>query len=233
MSGRSLYPCPCPWRPGWPGSSRASCASPIPAARTFTRCGPSLTRASGPSPWPPPSSSPAATSGSARSARPWRTSPMSPGRGGRGRGGRSGGGHLRRRPLSKAHEAHPQPQAGQKVPLIDCFSAPCRSGCPIEQDIPAYLMKVGEGKLRGGAAHHHPAQRPALHHRHHLLPPLPGQVHAQRLRRERLHPRPEVEGRRGAGLRPCCPSCAPPPPPRAGGWPWWAAAPAACPPPTS
>ena len=40
----------------------------------------------------------------------------------------------------------PDRKNGRKVPLIDCFSAPCRSGCPIEQDIPAYLMKVGEGK---------------------------------------------------------------------------------------
>ena len=34
----------------------------------------------------------------------------------------------------------------KKVPLIDCFSAPCRSGCPIEQDIPAYLMAYSQGK---------------------------------------------------------------------------------------
>ena len=40
----------------------------------------------------------------------------------------------------------PSRKLDKKVPLIDCFSAPCRSGCPIEQDIPAYLMKVGEGK---------------------------------------------------------------------------------------
>ncbi|MEM1484213.1 putative selenate reductase subunit YgfK [Oscillospiraceae bacterium PP1C4] len=32
------------------------------------------------------------------------------------------------------------------VPLIDCFTAPCRGGCPIEQDIPAYLRLTGEGK---------------------------------------------------------------------------------------
>ena len=40
----------------------------------------------------------------------------------------------------------PSRKLDKKVPLIDCFSGPCRSGCPIEQDIPAYLMKVGEGK---------------------------------------------------------------------------------------
>ncbi len=35
--------------------------------------------------------------------------------------------------------------AGQ-VPLLDCFTAPCREGCPIHQDIPAYLALVEEGK---------------------------------------------------------------------------------------
>ncbi|WP_130870123.1 putative selenate reductase subunit YgfK [Intestinimonas massiliensis (ex Afouda et al. 2020)] len=40
----------------------------------------------------------------------------------------------------------PSRKADKKVPLIDCFSAPCRSGCPIEQDIPAYLMRVNAGK---------------------------------------------------------------------------------------
>lgn len=36
----------------------------------------------------------------------------------------------------------------QKVPLTDCFTAPCRgdNGCPISQDIPAYLRYVSEGK---------------------------------------------------------------------------------------
>ena len=40
----------------------------------------------------------------------------------------------------------PNRKSEQKVPLIDCFSAPCRGGCPIEQDIPAYLMRVNAGK---------------------------------------------------------------------------------------
>ncbi|MTD38106.1 putative selenate reductase subunit YgfK [Erwinia sp. CPCC 100877] len=35
-----------------------------------------------------------------------------------------------------------------KVPLIDCYTAPCRGdgGCPIHQDVPAYLRYVSEGK---------------------------------------------------------------------------------------
>ncbi|MCT4599066.1 MAG: putative selenate reductase subunit YgfK [Vallitalea sp.] len=32
------------------------------------------------------------------------------------------------------------------VPLIDCFIAPCEKGCPINQDIPAYIHLLGEGK---------------------------------------------------------------------------------------
>ena len=31
-----------------------------------------------------------------------------------------------------------------KLPLIDCFIAPCTVGCPIEQDVPEYLRLVGE-----------------------------------------------------------------------------------------
>ena len=34
-----------------------------------------------------------------------------------------------------------------ELPLMSCFTAPCRSGCPISQDIPAYLSRVDEGKL--------------------------------------------------------------------------------------
>ncbi|MCL2215738.1 MAG: putative selenate reductase subunit YgfK [Defluviitaleaceae bacterium] len=34
-----------------------------------------------------------------------------------------------------------------KAPLIDCFTAPCRAGCPLSQDIPAYLRLAGEGKF--------------------------------------------------------------------------------------
>ena len=40
----------------------------------------------------------------------------------------------------------PSRKLEQKVPLIDCFTAPCRDGCPIHQDIPAYLMRVNAGK---------------------------------------------------------------------------------------
>lgn len=39
----------------------------------------------------------------------------------------------------------PQRKMNARVPLLDCFTAPCRDGCPIGQDIPAYLRLVGEG----------------------------------------------------------------------------------------
>lgn len=32
----------------------------------------------------------------------------------------------------------------KKVPLTECFLAPCTEGCPIRQDIPAYLEQVGQ-----------------------------------------------------------------------------------------
>ena len=34
----------------------------------------------------------------------------------------------------------------RQVPLIDCFTAPCKEGCPIHQDITAYLQLVKEEK---------------------------------------------------------------------------------------
>ena len=37
-------------------------------------------------------------------------------------------------------------------PLIDCFIAPCRDGCPIHQDIPAYVRLCGEGKFEEALA---------------------------------------------------------------------------------
>jgi len=33
-----------------------------------------------------------------------------------------------------------------KVPLTNCFTAPCKGGCPIGQDIPEYIELLGEGK---------------------------------------------------------------------------------------
>ncbi|MDO4619136.1 MAG: putative selenate reductase subunit YgfK [Lachnospiraceae bacterium] len=33
-----------------------------------------------------------------------------------------------------------------ELPLIDCFTAPCTTNCPINQDIPAYLQAMEEGR---------------------------------------------------------------------------------------
>ena len=40
----------------------------------------------------------------------------------------------------------PDRKTGRKLPLFDCFSAPCRNGCPIGQDIPAYLQAMIENE---------------------------------------------------------------------------------------
>ena len=40
----------------------------------------------------------------------------------------------------------PSRKIEQKVPLLDCFFAPCNKGCPIHQDIPQYIQLTGEGK---------------------------------------------------------------------------------------
>ena len=40
----------------------------------------------------------------------------------------------------------PERKIAAKVPLTDCFFAPCREGCPIHQDIPAYVRLTGQGR---------------------------------------------------------------------------------------
>ena len=40
----------------------------------------------------------------------------------------------------------PERKIPAQVPLLDCFFAPCREGCPIHQDIPAYVRLTGMGK---------------------------------------------------------------------------------------
>ena len=39
----------------------------------------------------------------------------------------------------------PARKSEDKVPLIDCFTAPCKGGCPIHQDIPEYMELVRRG----------------------------------------------------------------------------------------
>ncbi len=47
----------------------------------------------------------------------------------------------------KAIKPLPNRKNGNAVPLFDCFTAPCRGGCPIEQDIPGYMALVENGKF--------------------------------------------------------------------------------------
>jgi NADPH-dependent glutamate synthase beta subunit-like oxidoreductase len=46
---------------------------------------------------------------------------------------------------TKAVKPLPGRKSPRKVPLTDCFMAPCHEGCPIHQDIPAYLEAAGRG----------------------------------------------------------------------------------------
>lgn len=40
----------------------------------------------------------------------------------------------------------PRRKLDSKVPLFQCFTAPCRHGCPIDQDVPEYIELSGKGK---------------------------------------------------------------------------------------
>ncbi len=40
----------------------------------------------------------------------------------------------------------PSRKIDEPLPLTSCFTAACRQGCPIHQDIPAYLMAVDDGR---------------------------------------------------------------------------------------
>ncbi len=53
-------------------------------------------------------------------------------------------GSLYRKPVKPLPERHME----KKLPLFDCFTSPCRNGCPIEQDIPAYLQAMAEGDTK-------------------------------------------------------------------------------------
>ena len=51
----------------------------------------------------------------------------------------------RRDPRVRATTA-PHPKMPKKVPLLDCYQSPCSDGCPIHQDIPAYVELAGRGE---------------------------------------------------------------------------------------
>lgn len=47
---------------------------------------------------------------------------------------------------TKSVKPVPSRKINKKVPLLDCFTAPCNEQCPINQDVPTYLKLVEEGK---------------------------------------------------------------------------------------
>ena len=46
----------------------------------------------------------------------------------------------------KAVKPLPRRKLWEKVPLLDCFTAPCEGGCPIRQDIPEYMELCRKGE---------------------------------------------------------------------------------------
>ncbi len=50
---------------------------------------------------------------------------------------------------TKPIKPQPKRKLDEKVPLFDCFTAPCTHGCPIGQDIPQYIELVGKGDYDG------------------------------------------------------------------------------------
>ncbi len=47
---------------------------------------------------------------------------------------------------TKSVKPLPRQKIQAKVPLLDCSTAPCKDGCPISQDIPAYIELVRQGR---------------------------------------------------------------------------------------
>ncbi len=39
-------------------------------------------------------------------------------------------------------------KSGERVPLLDCYTAPCEDACPIHQEITTYVKLAGEGKYK-------------------------------------------------------------------------------------
>ncbi len=53
-----------------------------------------------------------------------------------------------RRDVRARKNKQPHPKMPRKVPLLDCYRAPCSDGCPIHQDIPAYVELAGRGAYK-------------------------------------------------------------------------------------
>lgn len=48
----------------------------------------------------------------------------------------------------KPEKPLPPRKLAEKVSLLDCFTAPCKGGCPIGQDIPEYIELCGRGEYK-------------------------------------------------------------------------------------
>ena len=86
----------------------------------------------------------------------------------------------RRDPLhQKAVKPLPRRKLYEKVPLFDCNTAPCKGGCPIGQDIPEYIELCRQGEYEAALRVILEKNPLPFNHRHHLRPPLHGQVYPQ------------------------------------------------------
>jgi putative selenate reductase len=47
----------------------------------------------------------------------------------------------------KAWRGEKKVSVAEKLPLLDCYVAPCRSACPIRQDVPEYIRLAGAGRF--------------------------------------------------------------------------------------
>jgi len=47
----------------------------------------------------------------------------------------------------KAWRGEKKVQVGEKLPLLDCYVAPCVRACPIHQDVPEYIRLAGAGRF--------------------------------------------------------------------------------------
>jgi putative selenate reductase len=52
------------------------------------------------------------------------------------------------RRLMKAAKPRPDGKIKGEIPLVDCFAAPCQAGCPIGQDINAYMELSRQGRMK-------------------------------------------------------------------------------------
>ena len=85
-------------------------------------------------------------------------------------------------PPLKTHQAPPLPQKQRAGPAARLLRGPLQGRLPHRAGHSRVSRALPQGALRPRAEAHHREERPAVHHRHHLRAPLPGQVLAQLLR---------------------------------------------------